>query len=60
MWTVIYVSPNQRMAKRIRDRLDLEGFLVKIRSMRFHGEQYEVLVPEAELQEVQEVLGSIL
>ncbi|MFC4075767.1 glutamate decarboxylase [Salinithrix halophila] len=60
MWTVIYISPNQKIAERIREKLAGEGFLVKVRPMRMKNGQYEILVPQGELREVQEVLGSIL
>jgi len=59
MWTVIYIAPSMKMAERIQDRLSEEGFLVKIRPSQ-HGKQFEILVPEGELEEVKEALSSIL
>lgn len=59
MWTVIYIAPSAKIADRIQQRLTDEGFLVKIREARV-SKQYEILVPESELHEVQEVLSTIL
>jgi hypothetical protein len=59
VWTVIYIAPSARIAERIQQRLTDEGFLVKVREAKV-SKQYEILVPEGELQEVQEVLATIL
>jgi BarA-like signal transduction histidine kinase len=60
MWTVIYIAPNQQAAERIQEKLTSEGFLVKMRSSNLAKQQYEILVPETELDEVQEVLKDVL
>ncbi|WP_166244623.1 glutamate decarboxylase [Paenibacillus turpanensis] len=60
MWTVIYIAPTQKIADRIRSRLTDEGFLVQVRPINLTNQQYEILVPEGELDEVQEVLSTIL
>ncbi|PDO11464.1 MAG: glutamate decarboxylase [Candidatus Reconcilbacillus cellulovorans] len=60
MWTVIYIAPNAKAAERIKAKLTEEGFLVQVRPVSVSKQQYEILVPESELEEVQEVLGSIL
>lgn len=59
MWTVIYIAPSVKMAEKIQDRLADEGFLVKVRQSH-NSKQYEILVPEGELEEVKEALSSIL
>ncbi|GBF11768.1 glutamate decarboxylase [Tepidibacillus infernus] len=59
MWTVIYIAPNEKIAEKIRDQLTTEGFLVKIRQSHVL-KQYEILVPEGELDEIREVLATIL
>lgn len=59
MWTVIYIAPSAKIAERIQQRLTDEGFLAKVREAKI-SKQYEILVPEGELQEVQEVLATIL
>jgi len=60
MWTVIYIAPTEKAAERIKAKLTEEGFLVQVRPVNMAKTQYEILVPEGELDEVQEVLGSIL
>lgn len=60
MWTVIYITQSAKLADRIQNRLVTEGFLVKIRQTHVAKQQYEVLVPETEVDEVQEVLTDVL
>ncbi|PWV87824.1 hypothetical protein DFQ01_1592 [Paenibacillus cellulosilyticus] len=60
MWTVIYIAPTTRIADNIKNRLTEEGFLVQVRPINHSKQQYEILVPSGELEEVQEVLNSIL
>ncbi|MCM3783213.1 glutamate decarboxylase [Neobacillus mesonae] len=60
MWTVIYIAPTAKIADRIKTRLADEGFLVQARPISLSKQQFEILVPSGELEEVQEVLNSIL
>ncbi|SFU46037.1 glutamate decarboxylase [Alicyclobacillus macrosporangiidus] len=60
MWTVIYIAQSDKQAEQIRRRLADEGFLVKVRKTHVSKQQYEILVPESELDEVQEVLNDVL
>lgn len=60
MWKVIYIAPTPKIADKIKDRLTEEGFLVQVRPINMTKNQFEILVPEGELEEVQEVLNSIL
>jgi hypothetical protein len=60
MWTVIYISPSAHQAEHIKDKLTDEGFLVKVRQARGAKEQFEILIPETELDEGQEVVKDIL
>lgn len=60
MWTVIYIAPTAKMAENISNRLTEEGFLVKIRPVNLSKQQYEILVPSGELEEVQEVFNAIM
>jgi len=60
MWTVIYIAPSAKIAERIKQRLTEEGFLVQVRGVNLSKNHYEIQVPEGELEEVQEVLNSIL
>jgi hypothetical protein len=60
MWTVIYIAPTAKIADRIKQKLADEGFLVQVRPVSLSKHQFEILVPEGELDEVQEVLNTIL
>ncbi|MGF7046567.1 hypothetical protein J2T13_001065 [Paenibacillus sp. DS2015] len=60
MWTVIYIAPTAKVADRIQTKLTEEGFLVQSRPINLSKQQFEILVPSGELEEVQEVLNSIL
>ena len=60
MWTVIYIAQTPRIAERIKLKLSEEGFLVQTRALNTSKNQFEILVPEGEVEEVQEVLNSIL
>lgn len=60
MWKVIYIASTSRIADVIHEKLTEEGFLVKVRATNLSKNQYEILVPEGELEEVQEVLNTIL
>ncbi|GKS09338.1 glutamate decarboxylase [Paenibacillus chitinolyticus] len=60
MWTVIYIAPTAKIAERIKHRLSEEGFLVQIRAISMTKNQFEIVVPEGEVEEVQEVLNTIL
>jgi hypothetical protein len=60
MWTVIYIAPTVKIAERIKQELTSEGFLVQVRAISMTKNQFEILVPEGELEEVQEVLNTIL
>jgi menaquinone-dependent protoporphyrinogen IX oxidase len=60
MWKVIYIAPTAKIAERIKVKLTEEGFLVQVRPINLSKQQYEIVVPEGELEDVQEVLNSIL
>lgn len=60
MWTVIYIAPTAKIAEMIKDKLSQEGFLIQVRAINLSKQQYEILVPSGELEEVQEVLNQIL
>lgn len=60
MWTVIYIAPSAKIAERIKNKLSEEGFLVQVRANSLTNNHHEILVPEGEVEEVQEVLSAIL
>lgn len=60
MWMVIYIAPTAKVAEMIRTKLTEEGFLVRSRPVNLSKQQFEIQVPSGELEEVQEVLNTIL
>lgn len=60
MWTVIYIAPTIRIAERICSNLRVQGFLVKQRQANTAKQQYEILVPETELDDIKEILNDII
>jgi len=60
MWTVIYIAQSEKAAQQIQEQLTSEGCLAKIRTSSISRQQYEIVVPETELDEVQEILNEIL
>lgn len=61
MWTVVYVAPNRINAEIIKDVLNAEGILVMLRLTGIphfgDGGSFEVLVPESEAEQAQEILS---
>lgn len=58
MWTVVHVAVGLDEARKIEKKLKEEGFLVRVRLFTKEGDEelYEVLAPEFEADEIQEVL----
>ncbi len=57
MWTVVYMAHNGTDAQKVKEILNLEGFLVKVRAIgKEEYRVYEVLVPNGEVEEAHEVL----
>ncbi|MFS8540523.1 MAG: hypothetical protein LOD89_00315 [Tissierellales bacterium] len=58
MWTTVHVVSGLDNAKKIENKLNKEGFLVKIKLFSKEGDEelYEILVPEIEAEDVQQFL----
>lgn len=60
MWTVVYMAQSKDIATRLQDLLANEGILVKLRPVSKNHENndnyFEVLVPEAEVEEAHSVI----
>jgi hypothetical protein len=59
MWTVVYIATSLAMAERLRAVLEGEGLLAHLRPLDLDENgrgSVEVLVPEGEAEEAQEVL----
>ncbi len=63
MWVVVYVAPNRKVATYLKELLEIEGIMVKIKDSRFvsHDEKnVEVMVSEVEIEEATEVINNAL
>lgn len=61
MWTVIYIASDQENAARLKDMLEKNGILVRLRSLSrlSPGDKaVEILVPQSEAQEAFEIIGT--
>lgn len=60
MWTVVYMAQSKDIAVKLQELLTEEGILVKLRPISKNHENndnyYEVLVPEAEVEEAHNVI----
>lgn len=57
MWTTVYITNSKKKAINIEKQLQLEGFLVKIKTSYIDGvETFEVLTPDFEANDVNDVL----
>ncbi|UWG98969.1 glutamate decarboxylase [Dehalobacter sp. DCM] len=62
MWTVIYIAPNKAVAEKYQNALSAEGILVQLRTIGSQDSadaSIEILVPESEAEEANDVLTSI-
>lgn len=57
MWQVVHIVTTESEARRIKDILSTEGYLVKMEKMDEGG--YQIKVPELEAEEVYEFLNDL-
>ncbi|HHV63858.1 MAG TPA: DUF2007 domain-containing protein [Peptococcaceae bacterium] len=64
MWTVIYIAPTKSIAEKYQQALAEEGILVQLRPVGSSHQQAngstEILVPESEVEEANEILTGII
>ncbi|WP_406676680.1 glutamate decarboxylase [Moorella sp. ACPs] len=64
MWTVIYIASNRKQALRLKEILTREGIMVNLRPIGSCQMEdlagYELLVPESEAEEANEILNTAL
>jgi hypothetical protein len=65
MWVVVYIAPNRKIAAYLKELLELEGILVKLKDSRFKDKtkeekNVEVMVSEMEIDEANEVISNAL
>lgn len=62
MWTVVYIASNMMRAEFLKEILMSEGMLVRLRSICIshagNGGPVEILVPELEVEEANEILAN--
>ena len=59
MWTVIHVAHQEEEAQKIQEKLNNEGFLVKLRKIgKLDDAMFELLVPESEADEAHSVINN--
>ena len=60
MWTVVYMAQSSEIATKLHELLTKEGILVKLRPISKNHDStdnyFEVLVPEAEVEEAHSVI----
>ncbi len=58
MWTVVYISQNEDVAKEIKHLLENSQILVMMRSVGEEEEQksFEILVPETEVEQAHTII----
>jgi hypothetical protein len=60
MWTVVYMAQSKDIATKLQELLTNEGILVKLRPISKNPDNndnyFEVLVPEAEVEEAHSVI----
>ncbi|MBQ7717739.1 MAG: hypothetical protein IJT38_00335 [Clostridia bacterium] len=58
MWTVVYLAQKEAIAEALREKLENEGILVKVRRAGGNPEceGYEILVPETEIKQAHEII----
>ena len=58
MWTVVYISQNEDVAKEIKQLLENSQILVMMRSVGEDEEQksFEILVPETEVEQAHNII----
>lgn len=62
MWVVVYVAPNPKIAKNLKELLEIEGILVKLKSADTGAEaqNVEIMVSDLEIEEANEVISNAL
>jgi hypothetical protein len=63
MWVVVYIAPNRRIAAILKQLLEIEGILVKLKetdSTANEDRNVEVMVTQLEIEEANEVINNAL
>jgi len=63
MWMVVYIAPNRKIAYLLKELLETEGILVKLKESKVSKKEeknIEVMVSEIEIEEANEVINNAL
>ncbi|MCK9478633.1 MAG: hypothetical protein M0R40_03915 [Firmicutes bacterium] len=63
MWTVVYMAQGKEMAEKVRQALEQQGVLVKLKPIGKESKDgdncFEILVPAAEVEEAHNIIIDI-
>ena len=63
VWIAVYIAPNRRVATILKQFLEIEGILVKLKETKSPVQpenNVEIMVPELEIEEATEVINNAL
>lgn len=63
MWVVVYVAPSRRVANYLKDMLEIEGILVKLKETGVSEQDarnVELMVSECEIEDANEIIANAL
>ena len=69
MWTIVYIAHNKNRAHTLKDHLEREGIMVRLRLVGLTGAEepgdamrnhIELLVPELEAEDATEIIQAVL
>lgn len=63
MWVVVYVAPNRKVAGILKELLELEGIMVRLKGLSSQSEKEHtvaVMVSDLEIEEANEVITNVL
>ncbi len=63
MWVAVYIAPNRRIAAILKQLLEIEGILVKLKesnSTLKEEQNVEVMVTQLEIEQANEVINNAL
>lgn len=58
MWEVVYITSNSEIANKIKEELEKEGILAKIKSSTQDDKEgyFEIIVPETDVNEAHNII----
>ena len=58
MWEVVYITSNSEIANKIKEELEKEGILAKVKAISQEGQEgdFEIIVPETDVNEAHNII----